>query len=108
MKTSSLPKKDDRGYATANAIRRTSIGSCHDDVQRSCASATGVPLNRTNKIPARQRNGMRGNFIRFAGFLMRVPGSRSATPAGLRLQSGDYSPLEAVNCEQIVNISGRR
>src|SRR5579864_560870 len=62
MKTSSLAKNDDRGYSTASAMRRTSMG-CFLEDQWSCPSATGVPLPMIKNAAVKTRNGTRNCCI---------------------------------------------
>src|SRR5579864_2309838 len=81
MKTSSLAKKEDRGYITASAINRTSIGSFRDD-QCSCPSAAGVPLMNTKSTPANTKYVMRDAF-------MNAPGA--STRKGTRLGTCNFA-----------------
>src|SRR5579864_467346 len=66
MNTSSLAKKEDRGYITARAISRTSIGSFRDD-QCSCPSAVGIPLMNTKSTPAKIKYEIRDVFMTYHG-----------------------------------------
>src|SRR5436309_11321450 len=64
-KTSSLAKTEDRGYASASAISRTSISCFRWRDHRNCPSAAGISLNSRNTTPAALRNGMREDFMNY-------------------------------------------